>query len=67
MSTAIRRIELAFELIDECFDELRHGQASAIIGWGESISETIDEAIRTYRRGRQKLDKIVKKLLDEHV
>lgn len=67
MSTAIRRIELAFELIDECFDELRHGQASAIIGWGESISETIDEAIRTYRRGIQKLDKIVKKLLDEHV
>lgn len=67
MSTASRRIELAFELIDECFDELRHGQASAIIGWGESISETIDEAIRTYRRGRQKLDKIVKKLLDKHV
>lgn len=64
MSTAIRRIGLAFELIDECFDELRHGQASGrVFGWGDSIRETIDEAIRTYKREVEKMDEKVENLI----
>lgn len=50
------RIKGAFGLIEEYFGELRHGQQSALIGWGDSIRETIDEAIRTYRRCVDEMD-----------
>lgn len=54
--TSSYRIKGAFGLIEECFGELRHGQQSALIGWGDSIRETIDEAIRTYRRCVEEMD-----------
>lgn len=59
MSTASCRIERAFELIKECFDELRRGQASSVFGWGDSIRETIDEAIRTYKSEVERINERV--------
>ena len=59
MRTASERIAGAFQLIDEVFDELRRGDG---VRWGDSIRETIDEAIRTYKRKVEKMDKKVEKL-----
>lgn len=62
MSEVVCRIAGAFEVISECFDELRHGQAASCVGWGDSIRETIEEAIRTYKRCVEKTNEKVSKL-----
>lgn len=45
MSSQSCRISGAFELISECFDELK-----CKVMWGDSTRETFDEAIRTYKQ-----------------
>lgn len=57
MSTESCRIAGAFELIDECFNELR-----SKVAWGDSTRETFDEAIRTYKRCVEKIDEKISKL-----
>ena len=59
MRNAGRRIVDAFGIIGEIFDELRRGDG---VRWGDSIPETIDEAIRTYKREVEKMDEKVEKL-----
>ena len=59
MRTASRRIKGAFQLIGDVLDELRRGDG---VRWGESIRETIDEAIRTYRQEVEKMNEKVEKL-----
>ena len=59
MRNAGRRIADAFGLIGEIFDELRRGDG---VRWGDSIRETIDEAIRTYKSEVEKLNEKVEKL-----
>ena len=59
MRTVSRRILGAFQLIDEVLDDLRRGDG---VRWGDSICETIDEAIRTYRQEVEKMNKKVEKL-----
>ena len=49
MKTTNWTIKGAFGIIGEIFDELSHAdRAWNACGWGESVRETIDEAIRTY-------------------
>ena len=60
MRTASERIADAFQLINEVFDELERGDG---VRWGDSIRETIDEAIRTYKRNVEKLDEKVTSLV----
>lgn len=60
MRTASERIEGAFQLIYGVFDELKRGDG---VKWGDSIRETIDEAIRTYKRKVEKMDEEVEKLV----
>lgn len=57
------RIKGAFGLIEECFNELQHGQESALLGWGDSIRDTIDEVIRTYKSCVEQMDEKISKLL----
>ena len=59
MKTTSWRIKGAFGLIGEIFDELRRGDG---VRWGDSIRETIDEAIRTYKREVEKMNERVEKL-----
>ena len=59
MRTASRRIASAFQLIVEVLGELRRGDG---VRWGDSIQETIDEAIRTYKREVEKINEKVEKL-----
>ena len=59
MRNAGRRIVGAFQLIDDIFDELRRGDG---VRWGDSIRETIDEAIRTYKLEVEKMNEKVEKL-----
>ena len=59
MTTTSRRISNAFEFIGGVFDELRRGDG---VRWGDSIRETIDEAIHTYRQEVEKMDEKVEKL-----
>ena len=59
MKTTTLTIKGAFGLIGEIFDELRRGDG---VRWGDSVRETIDEAIRTYKREVEKMDKKVEKL-----
>ena len=59
MRTASERIAGAFQLIDEVFYELKRCDG---VRWGDSIRETIDEAIRTYKRKVEKMDEKVEKL-----
>ena len=59
MRTVSRRIVGAFQLIDEILDGLRHGDG---VRWGDSIRETIDEAIRTYKREVEKMNEKVSEL-----
>ena len=59
MRNASRRIADAFGIIGEIFDELRRGDG---VRWGDSILDTIDEAIRTYKREVEKMDEKVEKL-----
>ena len=59
MRTASERTAGAFQLIDEVFDGLRRGDG---VRWGESVRETIDEAILTYKREVEKMNEKVEKL-----
>ena len=59
MKTTSKRISGAFQLIGEVLDGLRRSDG---VKWGDSIRETIDEAIRTYRREVEKMDEKVEKL-----
>ena len=59
MKTTSRRIVGAFQIIDDVLDGLRRGDG---VRWGDSIRETIDEAIRTYRQEVEKMNEKVEKL-----
>lgn len=59
MRNAGIRIADAFGFIGDVFDELRRGDG---VRWGESVRETIDEAIRTYKSEVEKMNKKVEKL-----
>ena len=63
MKTTCWTIKGLFALISEIFDELSHAEEAWLVcGWGESVRETIDEAIRTYRQEVEKMDEKVEKL-----
>lgn len=63
MKTTSWRIKGAFGIIGEIFDELSHAdRAWNACGWGESVRETIDEAILTYKREVEKMNEKVEKL-----
>lgn len=63
MTTTIWTIKGAFGLIGEIFDELSHADRTwNACGWGESVRETIDEAIRTYKQEVEKMDEKVSAL-----
>lgn len=60
MSSQSCGISGAFELISECFDELK-----CKVMWGDSTRETFDEAIRTYKRCVEKINEKIDKLFHE--
>ena len=63
MKTTCWTIKGGFGIIGEIFDELSHAdRAWNACGWGESVSETIDEAIRTYKCEVEKMNEKVEKL-----
>ena len=63
MKTTPWTIKGAFGLIGEIFDELSHAdRAWNACGCGESVRETIDEAIRTYRQEVEKMNEKVSEL-----
>ena len=63
MKTTNWTIEGLFALIGEIFDELSHAdRAWNACGCGESVRETIDEAILTYRQEVEKMDEKVEAL-----
>ncbi len=58
MKTMCWTIKGGFGLIGEVFDELSHAEeAWKACGLGESMREAIDEAIRTYKREVEKLER----------
>ena len=59
MRTASERIAGAFQIIDDVLDGLRRGDG---VRWGESVRETIDEAILTYKREVEKMNEKVEQL-----
>jgi len=59
MTTTLWTIKGAFGLIGEIFDELKRCDG---VRWGDSIRETIDEAILTYKREVEKMNEKVEKL-----
>ena len=63
MRTASERIAGAFQLIDEVFDELKRCDG---VRWGDSIRETIDEAIRTYRQEVERMNEKVENLIAQY-
>ena len=63
MTTTFWTIQGLFEVIGEVFDELSHAdRAWNACGCGDSIRETIDEAIRAYKREVEKMNEKVEKL-----
>lgn len=63
MRTTSWRIKGGFGLIGEVIDDLSHAdRAWNACGWGESVLETIDEAIRTYEQEVEKMNEKVEKL-----
>lgn len=63
MTTTFWTIKGLFGLIGEIFDELSHAdRAWNACGCGESMRETIDEAIRTYRQEVERMNEKVEKL-----
>lgn len=63
MKTTPWTIKGAFGLIGEIFDELSHAEeAWNACGCGESVRETIEEAIRTYKSEVEKMNEKVEKL-----
>ena len=71
MKTTTWTIKGLFGLIGEIFDELSHAdRAWNACRWGESVRETIDEAIRTYKREVENMNEKVEKLkvqLNDHM
>ena len=64
MRTTPWTIKGAFGIIGEIFDELSHAdRAWNACGWGESVSETIEEAILTYKSEVEKMNEKVEKLV----
>ena len=64
MKTTSCRIKGGFGLVGEVLDELSHAdRAWNACGWGESVRETIDEAIRTYKHEVEKMDEKVENLI----
>ena len=64
MKTTSWTIKGAFGLIGEISDELSHAEKAWLAcGCGESVRETIDEAIRTYKQEVEKMDEKVEKLV----
>lgn len=63
MKTTCWTIKGAFGIIGEIFDELSHAdRAWKACGYGESVRETIEEAIRTYKSEVEKMNEKVEKL-----
>ena len=63
MRNASKRIADAFEFIGDVFDDLSYVEdAWNACGCGDSIRETIDEAIRTYKREVERMNEKVEKL-----
>ena len=63
MTTTFWTIKGLFGLIGEVFDELSHAdRVWNACGCGESVRETIDEVIRTYKREVEKMNEKVEKL-----
>lgn len=63
MRNAGRRIANAFGIIGEIFDELSHAdRAWNACDCGDSLRETLDEAIRTYKCEVEKMNEKVEKL-----
>lgn len=63
MRNAGRRIANAFGFIGEVFDDLSYVEdAWNACGCGDSLRETINEAIRTYKREVERLNEKVEKL-----
>lgn len=63
MRKVSRRLVGAFQLICDVLDELSHPDSAwNACGWGESVRETIDEAIRTYKLEVEKMNEKVEKL-----
>lgn len=53
-----KRIEEAFDVINECFDLAYNTESvTSVHDWGSSTLEIIDDAIRTYKAGVAKIDK----------
>ena len=63
MRTASERIAGAFQLIDDVLDGLRRGDG---VRWGESMRETIDDAIRTYRQEVERMNEKVENLIAQY-
>ena len=63
MRTASERIAGAFQLIDDVLDGLRNGDG---VRWGDSIRESIEEAIRTYRQEVERMDEKVENLIAQY-
>ena len=64
MKTTPWTIKGAFGLIGEIFDELSHAdRAWKACGCGESVRETIEEAIRTYKCEVEKMNEKVENLI----
>lgn len=67
MSSQSCRISGAFGIIGEIFDELSHASSAwKACGWGESVRETIDEAILTYKREVEKMNEKVENLIAQY-
>ena len=63
MKTTSRRIVGAFQIIDDVLDWLRRGDG---VRWGDSIRETIDDAIRTYRQEVERMNEKVENLIAQY-
>lgn len=67
MRNAGRRIANAFGFIGEVFDDLSYVEdAWNACGCGESVRETLDEAIRTYRQEVEKMNEKVENLIAQY-
>ena len=64
MTTTPWTIKGLFGLIGEVFDELSHAEETWLeCGWGESVRESIEEAIRTYKCEVEKMNEKVENLI----
>ena len=63
MRNVSRRISCAFGFIDDVLDGLRNGDG---VRWGDSIRESIEEAIRTYRQEVERMNEKVENLIAQY-